>query len=790
MKVIDFLRYVIDRDELSIVDYLKDIDRQPFFLVAATGLGKTVAVPLHVFIRLMQQVGQHADPHPQIWVIEPRIPIAIDQMKFMNSLWHEYLSTKRERRLPSLFGCISSASGNVHPDAPIKFVTTGIFGLMAKRGELSPLRDRVIVDEAHVTVEQNPEVELGIALARCAGVTVDYMSATVDTANLMEFLKIENIIRADQQRYTIWKHNLLLPVEEALPDLLKNTLVEPNPTSPFFPQRNQHRDATEITRAVMEPGRSHGMLIIVNSFSGDQSDVQRIANVVRKTYPALAVLHLASEVVRDARRSKEFSARLKEIESAGRNYIILATSVVEMGITFPTLDYVITMDSGYDQETIGDVTFPVVGPLGVNSLLQRIGRVGRRRPGIAYISYEVGADYAELDDYKLNDNALQYEPIRFPMASAPLMPLAYYACTQECKDLGAWVASLGLPSHIEADLDRMEHLREQISVLEDLGLARDGSLTELGARMEQWIGRADLAYTVQLQRRFDDNCDLAELMFWLVATALSNTPLATLRAQHDFFVDYNRDHVQLPHDIEIWSGYSHEDIALFGLISSVATISAASLFGSKIYRLDDLDNFEFERWCGLAGVEARKLQKAGAAVSDFWKLFTRVNGKSDHFGELFGGQRQPSLTSLSWPQLHGDLSVSSIRGQLQALVGGTTVQLTANEVGGFDWRDTMHGHTGMMNQDDSPIRLQSGDTYTARPVPSRERKGAEATWRVAHLGEPLAIEAKSPVSSRSAGRIRASKAPVAPAKADTTPVKRSWLHRFLDKLKSDVNNGD
>ena len=785
MKVIEFLRYVIDRDNLSIVDYLKDIDRQPFFLVAATGLGKTVAVPLHVFIRLMQQIGQHADPQPRVWVVEPRIPIAVDQMKFMNSLWQEYLSSERQRQLPPLFGCISSASGNVYPDAPIKFVTTGIFGLMAKRGELSPLRDRVIIDEAHVTVEQNPEVELGIALTRRAGVTVDYMSATVDTANLSKSLRIANIIRADQQRYTIWKHNLLLPVEEALPDLLRSTLVKPNLASTFFPQPDQYRNATEVTRAVVEPGRSHGMLIVVNSFSGSQSDVQRIADVVRKAHPALPVLHLASEVVRDARRSKEFSARLAEIESAGHNYIILATSVVEMGVTFPTLDYVVTMDSGYDQETIGDVTFPVIAPLGVNSLLQRIGRVGRRRPGIAYISYEVGADYAELDDQELNAGALCYEPIRFPMVSAPLMPLAYYACTQDWENLDTWVASLQLPSHLDTDADRMENLFEQIDVLEELGLVEDGSLTKLGTQMDQWIGRADLAYTVQLQRRFEENCDLPELMFWLVATALSNTPLVTLRAQHDFFFDYHSSHVELPHEIDIWSGFTHEDIALFESIVNAAAVSSASLFGSKVYRLDDLDDFEFERWCGLVGIDARKLKKAGAAIGDLWKLFCRINGKANRFGELFRGQRQPNLTSISWSRLPGDLPVRCVREQLQTLVGGTTVQLTANEVGGVNWCDTKHGHTGMVSQDDSPIRLRPGVTYTARPVPSRETKEGETTWRLAHLGEWWAPEKiKASTSAQPAVRVAPTKARVTSVKAHVAPAKRSWLQRILDKLKN------
>lgn len=112
------------------------------------------------------------------------------------------------------------------------------------------------------------------------------------------------------------------------------------------------------------------MLIVVNSFNGDTSDTKNLTAKLQKHHPSLAVLHLASDVIRDPKREREFKQRLASIERRHENYIIIATSVVEMGITFPTLDYVVTMDSGYDQETIGDVSFPVVAPLGVNSLLQ------------------------------------------------------------------------------------------------------------------------------------------------------------------------------------------------------------------------------------------------------------------------------------------------------------------------------------------------------------------------------------------------------------------------------------
>ncbi len=740
MDIVNFLKFAVEHDELEIAEYLDKMGQDPFFLVAATGLGKTVAVPVHNLIRQIQHAGARPHPEPRVWVIEPRIPIAVDQAHFMNGLWHEFQQSKGHKKVPPLFGCITSASGNVNPEAPVKFITTGIFGILTKQDELKPERDRVIIDEAHVTVEQSPEVELGIALARRAGITVDYMSATVDTTGLSESLSVANIIRADKARHVVWMHNLLRPIDKALPELVQNTLIQPDPSSSYFPQDGDFAEAEAVRRAVLETGRSHGMLVVVNSFAGNQSDTQRLANQLRKAYPELPVLQLASEVIRDVRRSQEFKQELRRIETARQNYVILSTSVVEMGITFPTLDYAVTMDCGYDQETIGDVTFPVVAPLGTNSLLQRKGRVGRKRPGIAYISREVGAEFAELDDDELNSGTLTYEPIRFPMASTSLMPLAYFACQQnwgegEDDGLTEWVTSLNLPSRLHEDYGRMEYLNEQIDMLEELELAEDSWLTPLGERMEQWTGRADLAYALQLQKRFEEGAGLAEVLFWTVATALSNTPLVALRAQHDYFVDYDGSRGAIAHSFDLWSGYEHEDLAVFGMVAQAAARSPYSLFGNQGFQLQNWDTFEFERWCDCAGIDARKLQKAGKAITETWKLLGRVNSESRRFQELVGSKQVPSLITIPWRTIWSELPTGSTYQNLCSLSGTTNVRLEYNSASqGFDWCDEKHGHTGLVSQDDTPIRLSSTMPYVARVVPSRETKEVAATWRLAHLG--------------------------------------------------------
>jgi hypothetical protein len=736
MEIVDFLKWVLDRDNLEIADYLDGMGQNPFFLVAATGLGKTVGVPIHMLIRQIQRVGLNSDPKPRVWVVEPRIPIALGQAAFMNMLWQDYQSTKGKKRVPPLFGCITSASGNTNPDAPVKFVTTGIFELMTKDGQLSPSRDRVVIDEAHVTIEQNPGVELGIALARKTGITVDYMSATVNTDGLSQALGA-TVINADKQRFTVWRHNLLASTSRSLADVVENTLVKPNLSSEYYPQLGDFSQAAEVRRAVTETGRSHGMLVVVNSFAGEFSDTQRLAQIIRKAHPSVAVLQLASEVIRDPRRMREYEEALKRIERAHQNYVILATSVVEMGITFPTLDYVVTMDSGYEQETIGDVTFPVVAPLGVNSLLQRFGRVGRKRPGIAYIANEIGADYAELDDEELNDRrTLVYEPITFPLASSPLMPLAYYACKQRWHDIGAKVAELNLPSRLHQNADRMAYLQEQIATLRTLGLVHGNQLTPLGVSMEKWIGQANLAYAVQLQRCLTEDASLLDVTFWIVATALSNTPIRTLRAKYDFFIDRDGSHSELPHRVDVWSHrVHHEDMSAIMLIANSATQHPNVLFSSATLQPSDSDMFVFRQWCGHSGVDVRKLLQAAKAIQETWKLFGRINGDSTRYRALFGNARSARLGSLPWQELRSDFPRSKSWEQLYGLSGTVTIQIAASSnAGSYNWTDAAHGRKGLLSQDDTSVLLEDGHSYTTILVPGRETRGGEESWSVSHLG--------------------------------------------------------
>jgi hypothetical protein len=734
IDIVNFLKWVVNAEQLEIANYLPEMEDDSFFLVAATGLGKTVGVPVHVLIRQIQRTGQNPNPQPRVWVIEPRIPIAVEQAEYMNHLWNEYRvkHSQSHSRTKPLFGCMTSAR-TMNRDAPIQFVTTGIFENLTRENRLDPVNDRVIIDEAHVTVEQNPGVELGIALSNKAGVTVDYMSATVDVTGLQEALGVQKIIRADKARNIIWKSNLLKSIDESIIELVHGTLVAPQSSSQYYPN-SDYRHAQKVINSALEPGRSHGMLIVVNSFNGDTSDIRKLTNKLRKSHPQVPVLHLASDVVRDPKRQADFKNRLSTIERQHQNYIIMATSVVEMGITFPTLDYVVTMDAGYDQETIGDVSFPVVAPLGVNSLLQRIGRVGRRRPGIAYISNEVGADYSSLEDAQLNGGSgLAYEPIRYPLRSAPLMPLVYYAVQHDWTDLDRWLTELKLPSQIQQDQDRMEFFHEQLEKLELLGITSNRQLTQLGTLMSEWIGRADIAYATQLQKRFLEGASREEVIFWIVATALSNTSASSLKAQYGYFVDYDGSHKDIANRLDLWSGTTHEDVALFRAIAEISDL-APRYFWEAAAR-SDINDSSFYKWSNWVGIDARKFIKAGQAVIDTFKLFIKVNGTSTEFEQLFGKVKTIDTSKINWTDVYNKLPMEAIQKQLAGLAGSTQISLTLNEaISAFEWKDERHGHVGVIAQDDTPVWLDESIVYAARIIPNRETREDAASWRVTSLG--------------------------------------------------------
>lgn len=519
---------------LGIADHLARMRHDPFFLVAATGLGKTVVVPIHVWLRQCERVSPSWRA-PTTWIVEPRVLIADDQARYMDSTVRKLLRSAGRKRPPPLFGS-NTSKGVTNPSAPIRFVTTGVFTAKALSGDFDPDTDRIVIDEAHETIAQNPDVELAVAVARRSGIHIDYMSATVQTSTIPELLKIGpmNIIVAKNKRYPIFSVNSGRPMLACLSEIINDLLVRRDTSSAYLPPV-AHRARAQVVNDIFEgEERSHALLVALNSITGPQSDLEKIRALLEKDKPLvdgkrIDILVLSGKQTSSESEMARFDAARAAIETEKRPYIVLATSVIEMGVTIPALDFVVTMDSGFQNVTIGDRSILEIVPLPFNSLKQRLGRVGRKRAGVGIITREVGAPYTDYDIDVLNSDEIEYEPVKTPLAMARLESLALYTLAmrwQSPEEIATGIRSLGLASEQRLlQIDRLQDLVVERRALVALGVADASGLTQVGKAARAWIGSGWLPYAVKLEHAWEENADFAEVAFWMVSLALSGTDL-------------------------------------------------------------------------------------------------------------------------------------------------------------------------------------------------------------------------------------------------------------------------
>ncbi len=70
-----FMYYVLDQKRLTIRPFLDSMGQNPYFLLASTGLGKTVAAPIHSYLKHCEKLlATIKTPCPPLWGAElPRI---------------------------------------------------------------------------------------------------------------------------------------------------------------------------------------------------------------------------------------------------------------------------------------------------------------------------------------------------------------------------------------------------------------------------------------------------------------------------------------------------------------------------------------------------------------------------------------------------------------------------------------------------------------------------------------------------------------------------------------------
>ena len=469
-------------EPLPIKDKIDEIGNQPVFIKAETGVGKTVTVPVKVLLELSRNFRPAGRRHsPQLVVVEPRVPICINQAAYMNQLYREFVQQHcpgQEHGL-HLFGCITQASGRENANAPIIFVSTGIFENMAENDQLISGVNRVIIDEAHITIAHNPGVEVALALLRQRGVPVDFMSATVDTSNIERDFPEVKIIEVKGRNYPLKFVNWGKKLEKALPEIVEKYLLNSGITD-----------------------RPQGILVIVNSHLSEMSDTKKYARLINEKYnrpdiPAaqrVEALVLASPIVRDADSFRAYKNNLVEIEGRNGKYVIVATNVVDMGLTFDSLDYVVTMDCEYVNVLTDGSQTVELEEIAINTLFQRGGRAGRKRPGICFITNDFDSQLSRLSEEKLNN--LHPTEIEYPLAKGNLQPLVFYSfkCGWSPGKIEEELARLRLPSKIEKHPQLFEKFMKERARMEELGLADGQHLTELGKKCLSYVGLQDLHF--------------------------------------------------------------------------------------------------------------------------------------------------------------------------------------------------------------------------------------------------------------------------------------------------------
>ena len=617
-----FLAYLVQNGKLSIYSYFEQITIDPFFIVASTGLGKTVTLPVLVLLRLIERnqdlITKYSQNNffkcdhskgPKVFVVVPTIPIATDEALHLNESFHKFLheclvnekkktgykpeftdteSLQEELKLygqlpPYLFG-YKTGNGSIFNNAPIQFITTGVFEAMSYNKSFDPIWNHIIIDEAHKTLETSESFELALSLAKYNKIGISYMSATVHTEGLAKNLSLDekNVIMANKVRFQIWKHNTQDLIKNSLVNIIQNTLFSPDFQSEYFPQSNS--DFAYITKKITFDweDRSSVLLAIVNN----QSEIDGLANLIQSRFEGkIQVLKFTSKVKKNHILSKKFYQSCEELNNSHARYVILATNVVEMGVTIRNLDFLVTVDSEYKNEDNG---LNLV-PLKVNALYQRIGRVGRQREGIAFITNDIGADYSTLDDNTLNQS-LKNEIIDFLMSKSSLTTLAFlsFELGFDNENLVDDLKKLDPPSKIYESEERIQQFIQERNKLRKLGLINENGecsqkrpiLNQIGKYMMTINGYTNLDLWLQTII-FDayKKEDSERLSFWLSYNVFSQIAISEIlellqEKKQQPFLELNPETQKFYFKDEfVYSGEDGESISVpISKISSTITI--------------------------------------------------------------------------------------------------------------------------------------------------------------------------------------------------------------------------
>jgi ATP-dependent Lhr-like helicase len=314
-------------------------------LIAPTGTGKTEAVLLPVFSKLIEEQQLEAKKGIKIIYITPLRALNRDMLKRL-TFWSQRLGISVEVR----HGDTETKTRRKQARQPPQMLVTTPETLQAilpgsqMRKHLSNIQ-RVIIDEVHELAESKRGIQLTLALERLFEVTQQEFQRIGLSATIGNPLEVAKFIAGTHRAITI--------VQAVLAKNYRYRVESPTPTETDYELAAKLETAPEAAariRRLAELVDSHkSNLIFVNS--------RTIAEMLGHKF---SQLNRADIAVHHGSLSKEERVTIEDQFKAGTLKAIICTSTLELGIDIGNVDMVIQYMS----------------PRQVSSLIQRVGRSG------------------------------------------------------------------------------------------------------------------------------------------------------------------------------------------------------------------------------------------------------------------------------------------------------------------------------------------------------------------------------------------------------------------------------
>jgi HrpA-like RNA helicase len=356
------------------------LDEDVYMQVAATGSGKTMLVPVFEALNIRtwdeleelveaDDVAAHLRKHGRkVTLRQPTRITAKSCYRALSGFWGPI-------GLKVGIKTSEDEEGTIE-DNDITIVTDGVLRVALDR--LPKTRVTIIFDEVHWMMAPT-EIELGLAkglLAEGRDIRVRQLSATVRPDNFVRYWE-------DHNSEPVGEDDIQLVCDALDEGLIVNDMPQTQMCKVFYAEGV----AYETERRIYHPGKQYPSLM---EFAQQVKDEGKRALVFMNTRRQVAetAASIGDEVdglpTTFAHADVDIDDVIAFVED-NEPCMVFATVALATSVTLP-FDYVWVEDSGMSSRWVGDHYETKSGvPIDNNSLIQRAGRVGRVKPGVAIL---------------------------------------------------------------------------------------------------------------------------------------------------------------------------------------------------------------------------------------------------------------------------------------------------------------------------------------------------------------------------------------------------------------------